>query len=115
MSMGQEISYPHSFQRPLVHLTRRFSLSSMPLQCVIQLPSPLVIELPLKGSIVIIKIMKKNKGHHACFCSRAVDSVHHLCFLQLGRVSKRHVRGRWKKALKNSILWNLHRGKVIRT
>ena len=25
----------------------------------------------------------------------------------LGRVSKRHVRGRWKKAMKNSILWNL--------
>ena len=60
--MGQEISNAHSLQKPLVHLARHFSLCSMPEQCVIQLPSPLVIELPLKGRI-IIKIMKKNKGH----------------------------------------------------
>ena len=66
---------------------------------MIQLPSPLVIELPLKGSIVIIKIMKKNKGRRACFFGSAADSAHHLNFLQLGRVSKRHVRGWWKKAL----------------
>ena len=64
--------------------------------------------------------MKKKKGHRACFCSRAEDSAHHLHFLRffeggLGRVSKRHVRGRLKKALKNSISWNLHRDKAIRT
>ena len=52
---------------------------------MIQLPSPLVIELLLKGSTVIIKIMKKNKGHRAYFCGRAAaDSAHHLYFLQLG-------------------------------
>ena len=33
----------------------------------------------------------------------------------MGRVSKRHARGRLKKALKNSISWNLHRDKAIRT
>ena len=37
----------------------------------------------------------------------------------LGRVSKRHGRGRWKKASKNRKIrfskWNLHRDKVIRT
>ena len=33
----------------------------------------------------------------------------------LGRVSKRHARGRLKKALKYSILWNLHRNEVVRT
>ena len=33
----------------------------------------------------------------------------------LGRVSKRHVRGRLKKALKNSILWNLHRDEAVTT
>ena len=59
--------------------------------------------------------MKKNKDHRACFGGRAGDSAHHLHFLQLGRVSKRHVRGRWKKALKNSVLWNLHGGKAIKT
>ena len=36
--------------------------------------SALVIELPLKGRIVIIKIMKKNKGNRACFCGRACRS-----------------------------------------
>ena len=76
---------------------------------------PLVIELPLKRSFVIIEIMKKNKGDRACFSGRAADSAHHLHFLQLGRLSKWHVRGRWKTALKNSILWNLHGGKAIKT
>ena len=33
----------------------------------------------------------------------------------LGQVSKRHVRGRLKKALKNSILWNLHQDEAVRT
>ena len=42
--------------------------------------SALVIELPLRGRIVIIKIMKKNKGNRACFCGRAADSAHHLHF-----------------------------------
>ena len=42
--------------------------------------SALVIELPLKGRIVIIKIMKKNKGNRACLCGRAADSAHHLHF-----------------------------------
>ena len=74
--------------------------------------SALVIELPLKGRIVIIKIMKKNKGNRACFCGRACRSCAPPTFLTifeggLGRVSKRHVRGRWKKAMKISILWNL--------
>ena len=48
---------------------------------MIQLPSPLIIELPLKGRIVIIKIMKKNKG----FCGRAADIAHHLHFLRVLR------------------------------
>ena len=52
---------------------------------MIQLPSPLVIELPLKGGIVIIKIMKKNKGHRACFGGRAAESAHHLHFLRFLR------------------------------
>ena len=52
------------------------------------------IILPLKGRIVITKIMNKNKGHRACFCGRAADSA---------------------KALKNSISWNLHGDKAIRT
>ena len=43
--------------------------------------SPLIIELPLKGRIVIIKVMNKNKGHCACFCGSAADSAHHLHFL----------------------------------
>ena len=33
----------------------------------------------------------------------------------LGQVSKRHVRGRLKKALKDSILWNLHQDEAVRT
>ena len=34
----------------------------------------------------------------------------------LGQVSKRNVRGRLKKALKNSILWNLHQqDEAVRT
>ena len=33
------------------------------------------------------------------FFGTAADSAHHLNFLQLGRVSKGHVRGWWKKAL----------------
>ena len=33
----------------------------------------------------------------------------------LGQVSKRHVRGRLKKALKNSILLNLHQDEAVRT
>ena len=58
----------------------------------------LVIELTLKGSIVIIKIMTKNKGHHSRFCERAADSAHHVHFLQLGQVSNRlvYVEGRRK-------------------
>ena len=52
---------------------------------MIQLPSPLIIDLPLKGRIVIIKIMKKNKGHRACFCGRAADIAHHLHFLRVLR------------------------------
>ena len=43
--------------------------------------SPLIIELPLKGRIVIIKVMNKNKSHCACFCGSAADSAHHLHFL----------------------------------
>ena len=67
---------------------------------MIQLPSPLVIELPLKGSIiVIITIMKKIRVAVLVFFGTAADSAHHLNFLQLERVSKRHVRGWWKKAL----------------
>ena len=50
---------------------------------MIQLPPPLVIELTLNGSIVIIKIIKKNKGHLACICGRAADSAYHLHFLHL--------------------------------
>ena len=53
---------------------------------------------------------------------RAADSAHHLHFLRILREDwgehlrgRWHVRGRWKKAFKNSILWNLHRGKAIRT
>ena len=42
--------------------------------------SPLIIELPWKGRIVIIKMMNK-KGHCACFCRSAADSAHHLHFL----------------------------------
>ena len=52
---------------------------------MIQLPSPLVIELPLKGRIGIIKIMKKTKGHRACVCGKAADSAHHLHFLRFLR------------------------------
>ena len=33
------------------------------------------------------------------FFGTAADSAHNLNFLQLGQVSKRHVRGWWKKAL----------------
>ena len=47
---------------------------------------------------------------------RAADSAHHLHFLRILREDwGEHLRGRWKKAFKNSILWNLHRGKAIRT
>ena len=62
--------------KTLVRLARHFSLYFMPERCVIQLPSPLVIELPLKGRIVIIKMMKKIR-----VTGRAADSVHHLHFL----------------------------------
>ena len=92
--MGQEISsVPTHFPKAFGSSNSTFLLVFHSLT-VIQHPSPLVIELPLKGRIVIIKIMKKNKGHSACFCCRAADSAHHLHFLQLGRVSERHVRGR---------------------
>ena len=67
---------------------------------MIQLPSPLVIELPLKGRIVIIKKMKKNKGNRACFCCCPPPAFLAIFEGGLGRVLKRHVRGRWKKALK---------------
>ena len=77
--------------------------------------SPLIIELPLKGRIVIIKIMKKNKGNRACFCCCPPPAFLAIFEGGLGRVLKRHVRGRWKKALKNSTLWNLPRDKAIRT
>ena len=43
---------------------------------MIQLPSPLVIELPLKGSIiVIIKIMKKIRVAVLVFFGTAADLV----------------------------------------
>ena len=32
-----------------------------------------------------------------------------------GQFQSGTLRGRWKKALKNSILWNLHRDEAIRT
>ena len=49
-----------------------------------QLPSPLVIELPLKGSIVIIKIMEKNKGHRACFLRYSCRQCAPPAFLAIG-------------------------------
>ena len=77
---------------------------------MIQLPSPLVIELPLKGRIFIIRIMKKNKGLRAYFCGRAADSAHHLHFLRFLKEDW----GVFQRGMKNSKLSNLHRDKAIR-
>ena len=45
-----------------------------------------------------------------CFCVKAAESAHYQHSLRFlsedGRLSKRHVCGSWKKALKNTILWN---------
>ena len=49
-------------------------------------------------------------AYRACFCCRTADSLHHLHIL-----SRRNVRGRYKKELKNLILRNLRRGKAIST
>ena len=61
----------------------------------------------------------KNGGHRTRFCDRATESEHQMYFLRflrgLGRVSKWHVCGRGKKALKNPFLQHIHRDITVNT
>ena len=62
------------------HTLSKTGLLSTLTVCDTASASPLIIELPLKGRIIIIKIMNQHNGHRACFCGSAADSAHHLHF-----------------------------------
>ena len=79
--MGQKISYPHSLQRLLAHLST-FLLSVLRVLTVCDKASFSA------GHRITIE---RKHCHLGCFCGRATDSNN----------NNNNVSGRWKKALKN--------------